>query len=73
MEGGTQLIGCKICVKVEKISLEWFVKNCIRSFIVTVKINNTVGSETSTQANQLKEQEKEKKLDKWKGKGIYGQ
>ena len=46
MEGGRGLIGCKMCVKAEENSLEWYVKHGIEPLIVTVRISNTVLSES---------------------------
>ena len=49
MEGGKGLIGCKMFVKAEDNSLEWYFKHHTEPLIVAVRISNTVPSENSTQ------------------------
>ena len=73
MEGGTGLIGCKMCVKAEENSLGWHVKHLIEPVIVAVRISNTVPSENSTQAKEFKQQNNEEILNNWRGKTMYGQ
>ena len=73
MEGGTGLIGSKMCVKAEENSLGWHVKHLIEPVIVAVRISNTVPSENSTQAKEFKQQNNEEILNNWRGKTMYGQ
>ena len=60
MEGARGLIGCKMCVKVEKNSLGCYVKHHTEPLIVAVKISNTLPSKNSTQPREFKKQDNEK-------------
>ena len=57
IEVGRGLIGCKMCVKAEKNSLGWNVKQHIEPLIVAVRISNTVPIENSTQPKKFKKQD----------------
>ena len=73
MEGGSGLIGYKMCVKAEENSLGWYVKHHIEPLIVAVRISNTVPSENSTQSKEFKHQDNEERLNNWRGKAMYEQ
>ena len=71
MKGGRGLIGCKMCVKAEENSLGWYDKHHIEPLIVA--ISNTAPSENSTQTKEFMQQDNEERLNKWRGKAMYGQ
>ena len=73
MEGGRELIGCKMCVKAEESSLGWYVKHHIEPLIVAVRIRNTARSENSTQPKEFMQQDHEGRLNNWRVKAMCGQ
>ena len=66
-----EVIRCKMCVKAEENSVEWYVKHHTESSIVAVRIGNTVPSENSTQPKEFKLQDNEERLNNCRGKTMY--
>ena len=62
-----------MCVKAEENSLGQYIRYHIDPFIVAVRISNTMQSENSRQAKELKQHENEENLNNWRGKAMHGQ